>query len=478
MWLRVFQANLAYAIGTALTSAGLFVLIPILTRHLTPSDYGTWAIYEITILFLSVAMIAGTDSGLMRHYDGLATDCERSQFAGALVCAVTLAGTAIVIVGCGLLLIGQRFGLPGSRDAIGLALGTAAAESIFTMILNIFRVRELPRTYVALSVARTVGFVGGSTMLLEQGHGLEGALAGRLIATFIVAIIAAGFASRHMVLRFRWSLVRPALTYGIALVPTSGALYVLFGADRYFIQHLMTLSDVAVYSFAYKMAAIADIVVTRPFATDWAARRFKIATLPDARERYGQVFAVYLGLIGACSLGVLAITPLFFRWFAPGVYGTGMKLVPVILLAYVIVGLSNPANVGVMIKDRTVWMPIIGLIAAGIYVAALTIVVPMFGLMGAAWATVGAYTVWTAGIWFVSQRLYSVSYNVRTLSWITGAGGTAYAGMEAIGHSMAGSLYAEATLKLTWILGVGVVAFAIQRRVRVRGNAVREAVTI
>ncbi len=476
MWIKVIYANLAYAIGTALTSAGLFVLIPILTRYLSPGEFGAWTIFEITILFLTTVMISGMDSGLMRHYDDVTSSDHQSRFAGSVIVAVSLASAMIVLGGCGLLLLGQRTGLPGSRAAIALTIGIAGSESVFTMILNIFRVREMPGTYVALSVARTVGFVSGSTYLMQHGYGLQGALLGRFAATLAATLLAGAFASRFMVLRFSWSLIRPALTYGIALVPTSAALYVMFGADRYVIQHIMTLNDVAVYSFAYKMAAIADIVVTRPFATDWAARRFKIATMPDAPARYAQVMTVYLTLIGSCALCVLAVAPLLYHWFAPPFYESGAKIVPVILLAYVIVGVSNPANVGVMIRDRTVWMPIIGVFAAGVYVAALALMIPRMGLMGAAWATVGAYSVWTLGILTTSLRFYKVPYRVGLLAIIVATGIVALLGIEAMGHAFARSLYLATGLKLAWIGGV-VVALVVGRWARSRKKEVQEAVT-
>ncbi len=106
-----------------------------------------------------------------------------------------------------------------------------------------------------------------------------------------------------------------------------------------------------------------------------------------------------------------------------------MSVVPVILLAYLIYGLSYPLNVGIMLKDRTKYLPVIGWIAAAVCLGLNFWWIPRYGILGAAWATVVAYGFWTMGITWVSIKLYPVKYSLQQMSWILGTGVVGYAGI-------------------------------------------------
>lgn len=400
----------------------------------------------------------------MREYWFLPNETKRAELTGSVILAVSLWGGMVFVSGVLLVKGGIHFSLPFTPFTLTVVLAIAWAESVFTLFLNLFRIREQAITFVTLSVGRMIGFMALSIGLVNFGYGLPGALLGRLLATLLAlsGAIARGF--RHITLRVNKGFLKRVIRYGLPLFPTNLASYILLASDRYILQHFSTLENVAIYTFAYKIAATLDVLITRPFALDWAPRRFKIATQNDAPRKYEQALFFYLWIAILFGLCVIVLTPLFYTWIAPRTYWSGMKLVPLILLANLIYGLSYPLNVGIMLKDRTQYLPIIGWIAAVACLGLNVWWIPRYGMWGAAWATIVAYSIWTGGIAWVSLRLYPVRYSLQRVGIMLIAGSTGYIGIQALGKVLAYHNTVVGALGLMWVLGVGSMSFLLLRR--------------
>jgi O-antigen/teichoic acid export membrane protein len=423
MWARLLKANAAYALGSAANSAALLLLVPFLVNRLSVAEYGAWSLFEVAIVVLTTLILAGSDVGLMREYWFLDDDAQRQRLTGTVILGVLAWGTLLLglfaaLSGGAWALVPHRHSLSQLLLGSALALATAFCEALFNLLLSVFRIREQARTFALLASARMFGcvlFVAGAVQL---GHSVNGALAGRLVAA-LLGVAAATAAARDAIrFSFDWSRLRRVLHYGLPILPASLAGYVLFASDRYILQRFATLEVVACYAFAYKIAAVLDTLITRPFGLDWSPRRFRIATEPNAEASYNAALLSYLSVCAAVMLGVLALTPSVYAWLAPPAYSAGQGIVPVLLLAYLVWGLSVPLNVGIMLKDKTRYLPRIGWCAAVICMGLNLLLIPRFGMWGAAWATLIAYAVSTTGIAWFSLKLYPIAYAWGPLAFV------------------------------------------------------------
>jgi O-antigen/teichoic acid export membrane protein len=482
MWAKVLKANIAYALGSAANSAALFLLVPFLVNALAPAEYGAWAIFEIIIIFLNMLVTAGLDVGLMREYWFLKGEGERRRLVGTVLIAMCLwAGVLTVALSLVVALVWRSpaaAALPQlSFDAIVLVLAIGAVESIFALLLTLSRIREEAVRFVVLSLGRMLLFMATAILAVRSGGGVSGALAARLLAG-LCGVLAAGWLARgHVALCVDWGRLRAVLRYGLPLLPASVASYILLASDRYVLQQFSTLEAVAIYSFAYKIATTLDVAVTRPFAMDWAPRRFKIATAADAPRKYAQALVLYAFVAIGFALVVAAATPAVYAWLVPPLYQAGMAVVPIILVAYIIYGLSYPLNVGIMLKDRTSALPLVSWLAAAVCLGLNLWLIPRYGMVGAAWATVLAYIVWTASIAWVSLQLYPVPYSARQISWLIIAGAAGYAGIWGVEQTAIAQSHALALIyKCVWIMLILALAGYGVRRAGWLGRAADERV--
>jgi O-antigen/teichoic acid export membrane protein len=471
---KVAKDNVIYAVGSVANSAALILLVPYLVNTLTPTEFGIWSLLEIGILIVSLLISAGMDIGLMRQYWFLEDALARARLAGTVIIAVAAWGLILTAALMGLVLHFGAAQLVGTTPRIAmLALLSAFFEAIFGLALNLFRIREEPTKFVVLSIGRLLLFLTGSIALVAAGRGLTGAIAGRAFADMIALVAGLIVTRQYYVFYFDRARLKRVITYGLPLLPTNLAAYILLASDRFFLQFFTSAAIVGIYSFAYKIVSIFDVLVNRPFALDWAPRRFKIATFSDAPQRYANVLIAYLFVATLSILIIIAVAPFLYELLAPPVYLEGLKVLPILLLAALVYGLSYPLNVGIVIKDKTVYAAIIGIVAALLCIVFNFWLIPPYGMLGAAWATLLAYGVWTGGMTIVSLHLYPVPYPGKKLLTICATALLGYAGlywsMQVNGIS---SLLMLVT-RLGWLATVfGITALIFMRRLR-RTNSIQ-----
>jgi O-antigen/teichoic acid export membrane protein len=341
-------------------------------------------------------------------------------------------------------------GLNGGLLALVLAVG--CTEAIFNIMLTLFRIREQVERFLVVSIGRMVLFLAAGVVGVRLG-GVNGALTGRLLAGVIGSAAGIFWARNTITLAFVRPQFARVLRYGLPLLPASLASYVLFASDRFVLGRFSTLEIVGIYSFAYKIATTLDVLVNRPFALDWAPRRFKIAAQAGSERKYDEALVLYCFAAVGFALLILAVTPIIYAWLAPARYAAGMGTVVIILAAYLIYGLGYPLNVGIMLKDRTGYLPAITWLAAIVCIALNLWLIPRFTMFGAAWATLLAYIVWTSAIGWMSLRLYPIRYSWRALALIGLGALLGYGGLWEVGQIWPTSFELLPSLvKVTWVL--------------------------
>jgi O-antigen/teichoic acid export membrane protein len=412
-------------------------------------------------------ILSGFDVGMMREYWYQSDDQARRRLTGSVLALVAAWGVSVMAlvwlasgVGRSAVCAAGYAGCDLLRaDRMALVLAIALVEAIFSLLLTILRIRDQVMTFAALSFTRLVLFLAAAIGGVQLTHDVGGALVGRLAAA-LIALAAAAFVVRGVVsLTIDLRAIRSVLRYGLPLLPANLAAYILLASDRYVLQSVSSLEVVAIYAFAYKLATALDVLVNRPFALDWAARRFRMAAQPDAPAQYAEVLPVYLAIAGGGGLLLAAATPLAYAWIAPLAYAGGIGLIPILLTAQVVYGASTAVNVGIMLKDGTRHLPAISWLAALICLGLNAWWITSYGAYGAAWATLAAYLIYTVGIAAVSLRLYPVPYDLRRLGLICAALGLGAAGIGLLGQVGAGlPILASVGLKLLWVALIGAVA--------------------
>src|SRR5262249_40570158 len=147
--------------------------------------------------------------------------------------------------------------------------------------------------------------------------------------------------------RFPHNLLRALLAFGVPTVPAGLAAMVIQVIDRPILESLTDSSTVGIYQANYRLGIFMMLIVSM-FDFAWRPFFFSHAKDPDAKHLFAPFLTFFLLLMTLIFLllffflDTIVRTPLFFGYsILPSPYWPGLSIVPVVLVAYMFLGLSN-----------------------------------------------------------------------------------------------------------------------------------------
>lgn len=404
--------SLIYGLGQVGGRAVNLLLVPLLTRALTPQAYG---VSDLVLAYSQTALLVlvfGMDGALARFfYDQPDRDARIRMVSSSLAFRLAT-GTAAALA---LALIVVPLGAPWlAGEAYRKYLTIGALTLPFTLLTlfanDVLRVTFQPWKFIVLNLVQTAA-IGGLTLHLVLGRelGVVGVLYGKLGGDVLAAALGL-FLCRHSLRpRFDRDLLRRMLGYGLPLVPVAFAYGLITGADRFFLQRTRSLEEVGVYAVAMKFFALATMGVSA-FQLAFGPFAFARARSPEAPRLYARVFSLYTAVASLGGLLVAAFAPEIVRALAPGPYRSAAGPALWLTFAAVAQGAYYVASLGIGLSLRT---GLLGWTAGGaalVAVAANAVLTPALGASGAATATFLGYMASSLFAYAVAQRVHALPY--------------------------------------------------------------------
>jgi O-antigen/teichoic acid export membrane protein len=270
--------------------------------------------------------------------------------------------------------------------------------------------------FTGLSITNLLVNTGVTVLLIGTFHmGIDGPLIATGCGYAVVVVATLPLLLQRFGIHLRLDIARELLTFGLPHVANLVAGWILQLSDRYLLSHLGSLSQVASYAVAYSLGGVLSSLVISPFSLAWFPAMFSIAKKGDAPRIFQLVFRWYAASLFFASFGLslfgISILDLFF----PPAYHATVPIIPVIALSTAFSGIYVILSIGVSIQRRP-WLAVLFTTISALLNVGLNIVlIPVYGAMGAAVATLFAYVIFAAVAHLVSQRLYPVPFEIGLL---------------------------------------------------------------
>ena len=412
---RLSQDTIVYGVGMILSRAVSFIMLPVYTRYLTPADYGIIQFLQISLDVVSILLGAGVTTGVLRFYFKAESDHERSVVvvtAFTMLAALNSAGALLLVI-LAPWLSGPLFHGAGSPNFIRIAACSFALEACITVPLLLMQARGRAALY---NVATLSKLLLGLSLNIFFVVGLGWKVGGILVANLITQIV---IGTSLVVWMLRQTRVLPSARaerdlrrFGMPhQVATAGTFILTFG-DRFFLEAFHGLAAVGLYGLAYQFGFLLVNLGASPFFRAWSPQRLQLAASPREYrdDKYNRAFKYLNLIIVSLAVGIsLFIRPALAIMSAPS-FGPAARLVPVILAAYMAQIWTDAVSLGIEVSERTKYVTYATWISVVVILALYTALIPAFGGMGAAVATLAAFIVRLVLIYRWSQRLWPVSW--------------------------------------------------------------------
>ena len=186
-------------------------------------------------------------------------------------------------------------------------------------------------------------------------------------------------------------------------------------ADKWIIERLINKETVGHYSVGYQLGAVANLAVAS-FTLAWKPYLVRAAKEENASATFSRIMTMTVALL---SLTFLAISLLadnlvameFFGWnLIRKDFWVGLQVIPPVMLGYVFFGIYVNLTVGCDLSGKTHYYAWSTLIAAAFNVIANFALIPVMGMMGAAWATLVSYILLAGLLYAFTRRIYPIAY--------------------------------------------------------------------
>jgi O-antigen/teichoic acid export membrane protein len=430
---RLGTQSAIYGLGGLVSRFIAFFLLPIYTAYLGPKGFGQIETIVALTTVLVIVLRLGITSAFFRFYFD-SEDAARKTLVVRTSFWFTMA-MATLGLAVGWILADQisswlDLGSPALVRAGFIGLW---AQMNYAQMTSLFRVEERPVGFAIASVANVLITIGATIVLVVGLHkGAIGAVIGNFTGTLIVYVVLLAYRRYQLGLQFDRRLLRAMNRFGLPLVPSALALWVINLVDRLFINGYKGQAEVGIYSLANRISSVIVFLLTA-FQLAWPAFAYSIRDDSVAKRTYAYVLTYLLFVTCWMSLALGALAPWIVALVAPnGHFSRSAQAVPVLCFATAAYSGYSVLAIGIgrMRKTQLNW--VVSGTAALVNIGLNIVLIPRFGMMGAAWATLAAYLVLFVGMWLRSRQVYPVAYQWRRIITLSAAAVT----LTVIGYTM------------------------------------------
>jgi O-antigen/teichoic acid export membrane protein len=393
-----------------------FLLLPFFTRTLTPAEYGAYSLFTL-VAAAALPLVTWMFSTVIAREYGLR---EAKPFASffTLCLSITLALTVFWEVASWLLhsIIVPLLHIP--IVWVQCAILCALAQGLSATMQSLYAMRKQPIHYSYWRFGYALAMGSALYLGATQGHGWESlSTAHTVVAACTLGVVFLVTARHGWLRRIGWaqSICKDAslaIRYSSPLViHTLTAGFLLQNMDRLFVSHYLGLSTVGSYNAAQQIGQTIALLITsmNQVWQPWLNEQLRDGS-QDAKQKV--VRTTYFGFAALWAVGLLATG---FMWMIfPLLIGEsfqeGRQVLPILMAAGIVNGMYVLVSAPLFFYGNTKHIMYCNIGTALVSLLLNLLLVPSFGIAGAALATFGAMGFMFSSIWITSMRLHALPW--------------------------------------------------------------------
>jgi O-antigen/teichoic acid export membrane protein len=417
---ELLRHSAVYGLGTLVARLLAVLLLPLYTRYLKPEDYGDIAVLLALIAVLTTLAQLGMKGAFFRFYFDSRDPAYRVRLVRTAFWFTIASSTAVLLAGLALAggISTLLFDTSEHADLVRAAFVALWAGMNYEQMGSLFRVEQRPVGFVTATLANVAITIAATVVLLVVFDlGALGVLVGSFTGTLAVYAVLLAYRRFQLGLEFDRGLLREMNRFGLPLMPSGLFLWGMSFSDRFFLVKLSGEREVGLYAIGVQLASAILLVVTA-FRTAWPAFAHSIEDDREARRTYGFVmtYVVYVTCWAALALSLLA--PWLLRLMTTEDYYAAENVVAPLAFAGAAFSAYVVSQIGTHRARRTRSNWVVTGAGALANVALNVALIPPFGRMGAAVATLATYVAIFVLMAWRAQRLYHVPYQWRRIAQI------------------------------------------------------------
>ncbi len=382
---------------------------PILTRIFSVEDYGNLALANATMIIVIALAKCGITTSFIRHYPEYSSQTEKEYLYSSSLFGITSLSLCVIIIYLYALFIFR--GLI-SADLLKVLLIVGALillKNLYNLYATWLRAEEkvIELSWLGFLSKAATSF-GGILTCVIWIKGVYGFFIGMLAVQAVAILFITVYFCRRRLLKIgkiSLSILKKLYFYGYPLIFYEVSSMINDYSDRFLIKFFLGSTQVGLYSVGYNLAMYAQALITAPL---WMAI-FPIYTKmweEDGEEKTKAFLSTLLKYYSCIAIlvifGMSLTSDCLVNVLASSKYAAASKIVPLVITSVMVYGTYHITGASFFLLKQTKRIALYTITAAAMNVVLNLYLIPKYGILGAAYATVASY-----GALAVSITLYS-----------------------------------------------------------------------
>lgn len=422
----LLKHSIQYLLARGLPGIVNFLAIALYTRILSTDEYGRYALVIAGVGFFHVIFFQWLELALLRFLPANLNNPKPLLSNLGMAFAIL----ALVVGSVGFLL-SMLWPDHAWRFFILLAVSLLLAKAWFQLNLELARSSLEPLSYGLMNAIKAVLALLIGVGLVLWGLGAYGPLLGLLLGMILAACLLRRVEWKGLYHRISQPLISEMLHYGLPLSATFALGFVVSSSDRFLIAWLLGDGPTGVYSAAYDLGkeALTLLMVTINLAAfPLAVRALERKGVVAAQKQLRHNFTLLLAIAFPATVGMAVLAPnVCAVILGESFSGEAADLLPWIAFSVLLWGLrAYHFGLAFQLGRRTIWQVFVAVSAAILNIVLNLWWIPIFGLMGAAYATFATYVMDFSLCAALGQRVfpmpipYQDSFKIAIASMLMG----------------------------------------------------------
>lgn len=427
---RSFISHAAtYAVGNIARRIVGFAMLPIYTRYLTPADYGVIGLLTFALALFEPLFGARMGRAIPKFYfDSSDEHGRRAVVWGTL--ATTAAVSAVSMVALVLLRgVGSQI-LFGDRKyelALGLFAVNLLSRPIEDTGMLYIRLQERSRLFLRVSMAKLALQVALNLLLVVWWKdGVIGVVLSGIISSIVIGIGLLIYIGSYEAPAFDREITKEMLRFCWPLWLSGVAGLYMGSSGGMYLRVFDSLSDVGRLELALRFAAVVSMLIFTPFFQQWEPMSYRYYREADGKRKFQVAFIAVATLLFVGGLGISIFSQTVIRVMAAKSFYAAAAVVPILTFAVVLESLRSFFNFSFLATGRTAIHSLCQYITVAVITLCYLLLVPRFGLLGAACGQCIAYVAAFVYVRSISRRYYDPGFSLTPIAIFTLIGALAY----------------------------------------------------
>lgn len=435
---KIFKQTAIYGLAAVFPKVIGFFLVPFHTEVMQNDAYGQYNVVYAILMFFNVILAFGMETAFFRFYN--LRENKKEVFNNALL---FLSVTTLLFLGIALLtedFWANFLNIP--KEILQYVIWILVLDALVIIPFAKLRANQRPMIYSAIRIGNVCIYTFLNVVFLYflpklsiaypetifnkiyiENYQVSYIFIANLVASLLTFIV---FYKDYLTIKWKFNKVlgKEMMRYGVPIMIGGLAFAINESFDKILLERLLpadiALSEVGKYAACYKLGLFM-VLFRQAYTLGIEPFFFNYAKNDDAPTKYATITKYFTIFGSAILLGVIVFSDVLKVLFIRNEsYWDAMAVVPLILLANFCMGIYTNLSVWYKLRDKTMVGAYISIFGAILTLIFNYLLIPFWGYIGSAIATLIAYASMMLISYLMGQKYYPIPYDKKAIAGYLG----------------------------------------------------------